>query len=261
MRSDVAVLGAGIVGICVALHLQKRGREVVLLDRRGAAEETSFGNAGLIQREGVYPYGFPHDFGALLRYSFNRTIDAYYHPTALPKLAPFLWQYWKYSRPARHHEVARHYSKLIEHCVGEHEALAAEAGAMGFLHASGWIKVFRTARERDRRFEEAERWKREFGINYRALDARTLREMEPHVAPVLVGGRRRPMIGVVTMDQLLVDCGPDADVAVGDEAVLLGAAGAEVVTADEWADLLGTISYEIVTGLGPRSPRQYVTRR
>ena len=80
-------------------------------------------------------------------------------------------------------------------------------------------------------------------------------------APVLVGGRRRPMIGVVTMDQLLVDCGPDADVAVGDEAVLLGAAGPEAVTADEWADLLGTISYEIVTGLGPRTPRQYVTRR
>ena len=48
MRADVVVLGAGIIGICVALHLQKRGRSVVLLDRRGAAEETSFGNAGLV---------------------------------------------------------------------------------------------------------------------------------------------------------------------------------------------------------------------
>ena len=171
MRADIAVLGAGIVGICVALHLQKRGRAVALLDRRGAAEETSFGNAGLIQREGVYPYGFPHDFGALLRYGFNRTIDAYYHPSALPRLAPFLLQYWRYSRPARHAEVARRYSKLIEHCVSEHEALADEAGASGFLHRTGWMKVFRTERERDLRFEEAARWKREFGINYRALDA------------------------------------------------------------------------------------------
>jgi D-amino-acid dehydrogenase len=187
MRADIVVLGAGIVGICVALHLQKRLRSVVLVDRRGAAEETSFGNAGLIQREGVYPYGFPHDFGALIRYGFNRTIDAYYHPSALPRLAPFLLQYWRYSRPARHAEVARHYSKLIEHCVSEHEALAAEAGATGFLHRTGWMKVFRTERERDRRFEEAGRWNREFGINYRALDARTLREIEPHVAPVLVG--------------------------------------------------------------------------
>src|SRR5687767_1997141 len=129
MRADVAVLGAGIIGVCVALHLQKRGRTTILLDRRGAAEETSFGNAGLIQREGVYPYGFPHDFGALARYGLNRTIDAYYHPSALPKLAPFLLQYWKHSRPARHAEQARKYSKLIEHCVSEHDALCAEAGA------------------------------------------------------------------------------------------------------------------------------------
>jgi D-amino-acid dehydrogenase len=186
-RGDVVVLGAGIVGISVALHLQKRGRSVVLLDRRGAAEETSFGNAGLIQREGVYPYGFPHDFGALFRYGFNRTIDAYYHPSALPGLAPFLWRYWMHSRPARHAAVAKVYSKLIEHCVAEHDAMAAEAGAGGFLHRKGWIKVFRSERERDRRFAEAERWQREFGINYRAIDAKALQEMEPHLAPVLIG--------------------------------------------------------------------------
>jgi D-amino-acid dehydrogenase len=184
---DVVVLGAGIVGICVALHLQKRARSVVLVDRRGAAEETSFGNAGLIQREGVYPYGFPHDFGALIRYGFNRTIDAYYHPSALPHLAPFLWKYWRHSRPARHAEQAKRYSKLIEHCVQEHDALAAEAGATGFIRRTGWMKIFRTARERDKRFAEAERWRAEFGIHSRLLDAKTLQEMEPHVAPVLVG--------------------------------------------------------------------------
>jgi len=186
-RHDIVVLGAGIIGICVALHLQKRARSVVLVDRRGAAEETSFGNAGLIQREGVYPYGFPHDFGALLRYGFNRTIDAHYHPSALPRLAPFLWQYWHHSRPARHAEVARRYAKLIEHCVTEHEALIAEAGAQDLVVRGGWLKVFRTARERDLRFAEAERWQREFGIRHRQLDARALQDMEPHLAPVLAG--------------------------------------------------------------------------
>ncbi len=187
MRSDVAVLGAGVVGVCVALHLQSRGRSVVLLDRRGAAEETSYGNAGLIQREGVYPYGFPHDFGALLRYSLNRTIDAHYHPSALIELAPFLWKYWKHSRPARHAAIARQYARLIEHCVTEHDALAAQAGATGLMRRGGWMKVFRTDRERDRRFEEAARWQREFGINFRTLDARALQEAEPHLAPLLVG--------------------------------------------------------------------------
>ena len=186
-RYDIVVLGAGIVGICVALHLQKRGRAVALVDRRGAAEETSFGNAGLIQREGVYPYGFPHDFGALLRYGFNRTIDAHYHPSALPRLAPFLWQYWKHSRPARHAEVARRYAKLIEHCVREHEALVAEAGAQDLIVRGGWMKIFRTGRERDLRFAEAERWRRDFGVEHRQLDARMLQDEEPYLAPVLAG--------------------------------------------------------------------------
>jgi alanine racemase len=76
-------------------------------------------------------------------------------------------------------------------------------------------------------------------------------------APVLLGGRRRPMLGVVTMDQLVVDCGPDADVAVGDEAVLIGAQGGDRIRAEDWADLLGTINYEIVTGLAVRLPRLY----
>src|SRR5499426_1845588 len=172
LRSDVVVLGAGIVGICIAVHLQKRARSVVLLDRRGAAEETSFGNAGLIQREGVYPYGFPHDFGALVRYGFNRTIDAHYHPSALPELAPFLWKYWRHSRPARHAAIAHLYAKLIEHCISEHEAIAAEAGAQELFQRTGWMKVFRTARERDLRFAEAERWRAEFGLNFKTYDAR-----------------------------------------------------------------------------------------
>lgn len=186
-RKDIVVLGAGIVGICVALHLQKRGRAVALVDRRGAAEETSFGNAGLIQREGVFPYGFPHDFGALLRYGLNRTIDAHYHPSALPKLAPFLWRYWHHSRPARHAAVARVYAKLIELCVAEHDALAAEAGAQALIVRGGWMKVFRTERERDRRFAEADGWKRDFGVEHRKLDARALQDAEPYLAPVLAG--------------------------------------------------------------------------
>ena len=74
---------------------------------------------------------------------------------------------------------------------------------------------------------------------------------------VLIGGRRRPIAGTVTMDQLLADCGPDPDVAAGDEVVLIGQQGAQGISADDWAELLGTISYEIVCGVGPRVPRLY----
>jgi alanine racemase len=74
---------------------------------------------------------------------------------------------------------------------------------------------------------------------------------------VLIGGRRRRITGVVTMDQLMVDCGDD-DVAPGDEVVLIGTQGHERITADEWAERLDTIAYEITCGIGARVPRLYV---
>lgn len=75
---------------------------------------------------------------------------------------------------------------------------------------------------------------------------------------VLVGGRRCPLAGTVTMDQLLVDCGYGGAVAVGDEVVLLGSQGDETIGAAEWAERLGTISYEIVCGISPRVPRRFI---
>ena len=58
------------------------------------------------------------------------------------------------------------------------------------------------------------------------------------------------------MDQIVIDLGDDP-VEVGDEVVLLGAQGGEEITAEEWADLLGIIVYEVVCGFGPRIPRRY----
>ncbi|MEN3273895.1 MAG: alanine racemase [Actinomycetota bacterium] len=76
-------------------------------------------------------------------------------------------------------------------------------------------------------------------------------------AEVLVAGKRRPLAGVVTMDQILVDCGDDR-VERGDEVVLLGCQGGARIGAEEWAERLGTISYEIVCGISARVPRRYV---
>jgi alanine racemase len=77
---------------------------------------------------------------------------------------------------------------------------------------------------------------------------------------VLVAGRRRPLAGSVTMDQIMVDCGPGAEVSVGDEVVLIGEQGGERLTAWDWAGVLGTISYEVLLGIGPRVARVVVDR-
>lgn len=73
-------------------------------------------------------------------------------------------------------------------------------------------------------------------------------------AHVLVRGRRRPLAGVVTMDQVLVDCGDDP-VEVGDEVVLLGRQGDDSISADDWARALGTISWEVLCGIKQRVPK------
>jgi alanine racemase len=74
---------------------------------------------------------------------------------------------------------------------------------------------------------------------------------------VLIGGKRCPIVGVVTMDQLMVNCG-DADVQIGDHAILIGAQGSQSISANEIAVKLETIGYEIVCGISARIPRKYL---
>ena len=91
LKADVLVLGAGMVGVGAALHLQKRGRDVILVDRHElAGEETSYGNGGLIECASVFPYMFPRDFGQILRYALNRAPQVRYQlrrPAGLPAVA------------------------------------------------------------------------------------------------------------------------------------------------------------------------------
>jgi alanine racemase len=76
-------------------------------------------------------------------------------------------------------------------------------------------------------------------------------------AEVLVGGRRRPLVGTVSMDNVTVDLGPETDTSPGDPAVLIGAQGSERVSAEELASHLQTINYEVTCGISARVPREY----
>ncbi len=84
------------------------------------------------------------------------------------------------------------------------------------------------------------------------------REIAHRGGEVLVRGRRCALAGTVTMDQLMVDVG-GLDVEPGEEVVLIGRQRDEVVTAQEWAERMGTIAYTVVCGIGARVPRRYET--
>jgi D-amino-acid dehydrogenase len=187
MKADAIVLGAGIVGVSVAIHLAKRGKAVALIDRRDPGEETSAGNAGLIQREAIYPYGFPSDLRKIFRYASNRTADLHYHLTAMPGLALFLARYWWHSKSARHDAIAALYAPLIEHSLIEHGALIEEAGAGDLIRKNGWLIAFRTAKARDLAFREADRLTSDFGVGHEKLSGDDLVRAEPSLRGELSG--------------------------------------------------------------------------
>ena len=182
-RVDTIVLGAGIVGTSVAVHLAKRGVSVALVDRGGPGEGTSYGNTGIIEGNTIFPAAFPSSFAALLRVALKRAPEANYHLSFLPQVAPWLMQFRAASRPQRLIETARLMRPLFAHALAEHEALLAEAGATRFLRKQGWLKLYRSRRAFEALKSELA-LAQEFGIPHRALDADGARELEPSLAPV-----------------------------------------------------------------------------
>lgn len=186
MRYDVIALGAGIVGVSAALHLQSRGRSVCLIDRKAPGEETSYGNAGLIERASVIPYAMPRQVSALLRYGLNRSPDVRYRLAHLPKMSAWLLQYWRHSSPERLLEATEAMLPLIERCVTEHDALIDRAGLTHLLRRSGWIETFRT-QEGKRKALAAARDVERYGLNYDVLDPAELKAREPHLLDSPIG--------------------------------------------------------------------------
>jgi D-amino-acid dehydrogenase len=182
-RTDAIVLGAGIVGTSVAVHLAKRGLSVALIDRGKPGEETSYGNAGVIEASTILPPAFPATLTGLLRVAFKRASEANYHLGFLPRVAPWLFAFRAASRPKRIAETARLNRPLFARALAEHEALMAEAGALDLLRKTGWLKLYR--RQRALRSMQLEfDLAKEFGLPLETLDAAAARLLEPELRPV-----------------------------------------------------------------------------
>jgi D-amino-acid dehydrogenase len=187
LKADVLVLGAGMVGVSAALHLQKRGRDVILVDKHElAGEETSYGNGGLIECASVFPYMFPRDFAEILHYAMNRSPKVRYQFADLPAFLPWITRYYLASAPERAYRSAMAVMPLIRRSLIEHEALIAEAGVPELLRRSGWIKMFRQQSTLAGALRDFERAK-QFGVQGEILDDKAIKQREPNLSGDFAG--------------------------------------------------------------------------
>jgi D-amino-acid dehydrogenase len=255
LKADVLVLGAGMVGVGAALHLQKRGRDVVLIDRHElAGEETSYGNSGLIECSSVFPYMFPRDLREILRYASNRAPQVRYHFRDLPAFLPWLVRYYLASSPERALHSAKAELPLIQRSLIEHEALITEANVPELLRRGGWIKLYRSDATLAKAVQDLER-ARQYGVAGEVLDAPAIAAREPSLTGDFAGGVHFPDPGFV----------PDPGGLAKAYAALFGRKGGRFLVGDartleqsggRWrvATAEGTITArEVVVAMGPWS--------
>src|ERR1051326_659620 len=95
---NAIVLGAGIVGTSIALQLKRRpGWSAILVDRKEPGMETSYGNAGVIESDTIFPPAFPPKLSAIARVALKGATEANYHMSFLPRVAPWLLDFWRAS--------------------------------------------------------------------------------------------------------------------------------------------------------------------
>lgn len=184
---DILVLGAGMVGVSAAWHLRERGHRVTLVDRNAPGRETSFGNAGIIQREAVRPYRFPRDLPTLLRVLPNREIDIRYRPTGMVRATLPLFQYWRNSAPQRYARIVPEYAALITRARDAHAAMIDAAGAQDLIRRDGYLEVFRSADALEAGCRQAAQNAEEYDVTYSVLDNAALATLEPDLEAGLAG--------------------------------------------------------------------------
>ncbi|MTI06035.1 FAD-binding oxidoreductase [Roseibium denhamense] len=175
---DVLVLGAGIVGVSTAIYLRRFGLDVALIDRKHPGEEASFGNAGIIQRNGFVPPSMSPGLGTLLSTALGHSTAVQYSLPALIGLLPWLRRYFRASSGAAAEAYCRAVAPLRALAVETHLELASSTNADRYYRRGGWLHLYRSGNSY--RASEAERYyARIYGVSYDELSPGDLGLLEP----------------------------------------------------------------------------------
>ncbi|OXC90207.1 amino acid dehydrogenase, partial [Achromobacter sp. KAs 3-5] len=183
MGNHVIVLGAGIVGVCCALELRRRGMKVLLVDRQEPGMETSLGNAGVLARSSLMPFNHPGLWKQLPRLLKNDTVQFRYRWPYLAANLGWAARFLMSARPAVFQETARALDGLIRLSAPEHLKLLDQSGARHRLRDTGWIFLYRSA-QAWQASALARRTFAQYDVPTQELDPAALAEAEPALSPI-----------------------------------------------------------------------------
>lgn len=183
---EIAILGAGVVGLTIAERLLAEGRDVVLVDPGTPGMGASYGNAGTIADYAVMPVGTPEVLRDILSLLFDRNSPLAIRRAALPSLMPWLIRFVLQSRaaPARRNALAL--ADLLSDSTALWQGLADRLGAQDLVQDRGCLYLYET--ETARRAAEANlAFRRGLGVQVESFGADTLDAMEPGLAGRFAG--------------------------------------------------------------------------
>ncbi len=187
LNRDITVIGAGIVGICSALHLQRRGFNVTLLDRRAPASETSFGNAGVISRGSIFPEAAPGIHRKLPKILANKSREARMHYRYLGQMVPWGRQVFKNAKPQNYEKNLFALNDLVGRCLQEHKQLLADCDGGAFLRENGWLKLFRQSESFETSATEQHYYK-SCDVEFDRLNGADIKDLEPGLNNIFAAG-------------------------------------------------------------------------
>lgn len=183
MKKTVAVLGAGSIGVSCALELQRRGWDVVLIDKLPPGRETSYGNAGVFARSSLVPLNNPALWASLPKYLLNNSAQLRYKPGFMLRNLSWACNFLLHTRHSSFKVTTTALDSLIKLSLATHRRWLVEAGASFRLRSTGWIHVYRSE-VGFARSQLARQAYEKFEIDTQVLSPEALRELEPALRPI-----------------------------------------------------------------------------
>jgi D-amino-acid dehydrogenase len=195
---DVLVIGAGIVGLAVALRLQQQGRQVTVIDRTGVAAEATRGNAGALAFTDVLPLASPKIMRQAPKWLLDPLGPLSLRPAYLPRIVPWLWQFWRASRPDRVRASTAAQAALMDLSISETAAMLAAAGASTMIGSEGVLHIYESEAELAAS-ESGWRARAEHGIPFTHIHgAAAIADYQPGLSPEIVAATFLPDWKTVT---------------------------------------------------------------